>query len=1211
MAGKSQTLAKSKQAEIDSELSRLLRERLTGATQESAAAPLQVTEEGITPVPQEPTVAASPEVGYVGEFNVPKLGPETLELQQQIREQPPSMQNLYDVGDFDARGFMGSTDIMNIWGPVSGPEVIDSLVKVKDNSDNLYTARTNGDPEFEADLALLEAGSIDNLKSPQENEASLDVDNKVKLDQQSLFIGPLGFNASVRTSDARSYRIDPDYMITAFSVIEPMLAQTGTLIPQNVVDSLSKEDVKDLGLQQEIEESQAQTIESMGRSIQKMWYATRGAREGGEFTRPSLENMPKLTQEAYSLAGLHAMQMYAQANPEILKAVPYDTDNDFYQLTPYGQEKIKERAARLKLPTFKIKPLVGTPSSRGQPRQGSQAFAKETTGRQLKTGIKHQNKIYEAMSYYANVRHVVGGMRGKLAFAFGLKAIQEATKARVMGGNSHFTYAADFFDIGQDRINKINRIPVEAQFKLDEVIKQIQSSLPGSPRAEFLANKAEALRDLISESSKESWQQSMYQRHATRQLEMLNDLAVHKDQQISFTFSRQLANTRLTMQQQVMNPQAHKIARNVLGSSSLYTIKPGVNSKEHTAMLVSFGATLFNQALFVPEQSASRMKARIADFKNDPELRIVEHAGKELATVMLGFNPDSTVSRLSQLEANENGIFGVNELVTVPEADALNEALGGLSGTTLAFLNKAKEHPAEFISIIEHAMEFARYMDAKNNNKSFTSQMRPVEVDGISNGLAAIVTQLGLQDPMYRVGVLQDDPDKVLSDYLGIEGDLRDLLKANILSNANNYLENESFKRMHNIADSEDAGLIMEAIKLAADDKKNFLKPPMMTLPYGQSLSAMKGQAYKTIAESKRLTQIADQLGTDMLAGALHHVLTGELTNTLGKDVVDYIQTLQDYIEMSAIVNEPIVYTNALGIKSSINEREYSYESIKEIPTRIRAKGESGSFIETSEKSPGVSGLESQRKKLTTMVRQVISMVKAKGGIPGGATRGAGGPQVVIQLDGATMVNIVTGEVISKLRKENGGRDPYILPIFDAVVTDLGSFLSVTKGINDVWLKMHKEYDLLGELEKGFKTTELVGLAKMKKAAQDNPKAAMSDRNHAEYLWGLITQMAADPEKSTEKYGSRITGRAEKFVESVRKSLPKGGDPVAKITNANAYSFSKMFFETSYSNKIKSKFSIIAKNAKQRREKLLKDLKGIHQYSTDNVKMDYEGIPLP
>ncbi len=1211
MAVLSQILSKSKQQDIGLELSRAMRERILEPTQESAAAPLQVTEEGITPVPQEPTVAASPEVGYVGEFNKPTLTPEALEQQQRITEQPPSMQSLYDVGDFERQGFMGSTDIMNIWGPVSGPEVIDSLVKVKDNSDNLYTARIKSTPEFETDLSLLETGFTDIVKEPKENEATLDVDNKVKLDKQSLFIGPQGFNASVRTNDARSYRIDPDYMITAFSVLEPMLSQTGTLIPQNIVDNLGKEDVKDLGLQQEIEESQAQTIESMGRSIQKMWFTTRNAREGGQGTIPSLENMPKLTPEAYSLAGLHAMQMYAQANPEILKAVPYDTDNDFYQLTPYGQQKIKERADRLKLPTFKIKPLIGTPSNRGQPRQGSQAYAKEYTGRQLKTGIKHQNKIYEAMSYYANVRHVVGGMRGKLAFAFGLKAIQEATKARVMGGNSHFTYAADFFDIGQDRINKINRIPVEAQFKLDEVIKQMLNAPPGSPRAEFLGNKAEALRDLIRVSSEESWQQSMYQRHATRQLEMLNDLAVHKDQQISFTFSRQLANTRLTMQQQVMNPQAHKIARNVLGSSSLYTIKPGVNSKEHTAMLVSFGATLFNQALFVPEQSASRMKARIADFKNDPELRIVEHAGKELATVMLGFNPDSTVSRLSQLEANENGIFGVNELITVPEADALNEALSGLSGTTLAFLNKAKEHPAEFISIIEHAMEFARYMDAKNNNKSFTSQMRPVEVDGISNGLAAIVTQLGLQDPMYRVGVLQDNPDKVLSDYLGIEGDLRDLLKANILSNANNYIENASFKRMYNIVDSEDAGLIMEAVKLAADDKKNFLKPPMMTLPYGQSLSAMIGQAYKTIAESKRLTQIADQLGTDKLASALHHVLIGEVTNTLGKDVTDYIETLQSYIEMSAIVNEPIVYTNALGIKSSINERDYVYEPVKEITSVVRAKGKSGVFIETSEKSPGVEGLESQRKKITTKVRQVLSMVKAKGGIPGGATRGAGGPQVVIQLDGATMVNIVTGEVISKLRKENGGRDPYILPIFDAVVTDLGSFLSVTKGINDVWLKMHKEYDLLHELEKGLKTTELVGLAKMKKAAEDNPKAVMSDRNHAEYLWGLLTQISSDPKKSKEKYGADVTNRVSNFVKSVRKSLPKGGDPVSKITNANAYSISKMFLESSYNNKIKRDFSIIAKNAKQRREKTLKDLKGIHQYYTDNVKMDYEGIPLP
>jgi len=158
---------------------------------------------------------------------------------------------------------------------------------------------------------------------------------------------------------------------------------------------------------------------------------------------------------------------------------------------------------------------------------------------------------------------------------------------------------------------------------------------------------------------------------------------------------------------------------------------------------------------------------------------------------------------------------------------------------------------------------------------------------------------------------------------------------------------------------------------------------------------------------------------------------------------------------------------------------------------------------------------------------------------------------------------------------------------------------------------MHKEYDLLHELEKGLKTTELVGLAKMKKAAEDNPKAAMSNRDHAEYLWGLLTQISSDPSKSKQKYGAELTNRVEKFVKSVRKSLPKGGDPVSKITNANAYSISKMFLESSYNSKIKRDFGIISKNAKQRREKTLKDLKGIHQYSTDNVKMSYEDIPLP
>ena len=1244
MAGKGQVINQSKsQMELSLEEAEFNREEIFFADEQPTIAPTQA-DGGVTPIkvgqerlpiltregtvepqvePQQAPQSNDRGDNVVGEFNTPSLTPEALGELQHIREAPPSIQSHFDM-PMDS-GFIDETDIIKAWGPVHGPQVVESLLRVTDGSDALNTARMdltehrqqNVQDAMEGVVSMQQDGfNFGDIHKPaQEGEATLDKDGKIKLTQQSLLIGPQGLNAATYTGDHRSVRVDPDYLITAFAVLEPLLHSNNELIPQDLIDSLSRDDIKDLGLREAAEESQAQTIESMGKSIHDMWYATRAYRESGPGTIVDPANKNKLTSEAYSLAGLHALQMYAQANPHVLEKVPYDETGEFFQITKAGKQILEERRKLVAPPRLSNLPLIDKPSSKGQSRHARGASARATTGQQIKTDPRHETRLHKAAEYYSSVKHVVGNVRGKIAFAFGLKAIEEGAQATVEGPNDHFTEAADYFDIGQKRIDKIKSIYKEAQYKLDEVNDKIfnlaEAGGGGTARMEFLTNKAQALAALIEEASKPEWQQAMYQLHATRQLEMLNDLALHKDHQISFTFSRQLANSRLTMQQQVMNPQSHKIARNVLGSSTLYEINPFSRSDEDWAMLVSFGATLFNQANYAPPASYERMRARIKS-GSDPQMKIVEQAGKELGYLLLDYETKNTVDALSALEANEGGVFGVDNLLRVPELEHITAALDDVSDSTKGFLESAREHPDEFVSILESAVEFARYMDARRNNKTFTSQMRPIEVDGISNGLAALLAQLGMMAPMFRVGVLRQDPNMVLSDYQGIEGDLRDLFKHNLLENAHRYFTDFKTMETHGISDS-DFEVLQEAITLAVEDKANFLKPPMMTLPYGQALDSMISQAYKTILESQRLTQIADDMGHQKLAEILHTVMVGELKNTLGKEVTDYIEALQDMTEYATLLDEPVVYTQAVGTKTSISKRKFVQDEVPKYRTRVRAKDEEGNFKETPKGSK--ADILSHSSDLTMKSRSMLTASASKGGIPGAYTRSAGAPQVVIGLDGATLVNLATGEVIAKLRNANNGRDPYILPIFDAVVTDLGSFKSVVEGLNEVWSDLVLKYDLIEELQKGFKTSRMVGLKRLEARAKDDPQGKPRNSDHTEYvvshIEGILRKVnSKDPHvaaKAWNDYGDVTIGRLRKFINGIESKARKmKTTPSDVLTNSNMYSIAQVLLESDHQKKLATRFSAIQRKSRKGRKAIMDVFKESYQYNTDNVKMKYD-----
>ena len=1178
-------------------------------------------------VAPDPTINAEPvgvteqEYGFAPQENMQERAPESEEeaaALQLRQEQMEAADTFQDRQGTVAQG-MGFNDLVSVFGERAGSikdgmlrlgqvdQVVIPMTEGQDRTDTLnsMSGAMKRQPKILAEGEVDTQNYVDKQKTKPLNSAEL-----------------LGHLGAVRLArDKVTLQASPDWNILNLAMVEGNLAQqaaTDSLIPPEMVNSMSSREVSDLTGVDESDIKSPISNGQLGRSIVEEWVKMKQrATEGPEAVIDAHLNPDNaLTKEAYEQVGVMAKQTYAIAQPGIYQGVEVTTRNGMtktdYQLTPAGMELLTRMESNLLPPKVVARPQVtvdATPTTRNATK------TKEYTGDHYEAKPKRGEVVAEeeARINLASVRHVVNNVRLKAGMLMGLSGIQSASQARLISQKDLESdgwdgplesgmivvngKAAEMLGVGQGAADTINFASRNAGYRADNIVLQLEEVKDvNSPRYISLSDELDMLRTFQIKSSDPQWRLKMYNRQATRALQMMQDIAEFKDDPISFTNYLQKGTSRIGYSAQKMNMQNNKMARQMYGSGTVYTVTPGSHSAAEWAMLVTMGSHFFAETNSVPEETYKNMRRRIVN--KDDKLIAIAAVGRKLKAMLAGYDVNSTTDALRKMDTVDNRIKGVKEAVATSNFM--------IDDTQVKeFLDEAFKHPNEVVNLIEEAIELGNYMDSvESGNKPFDSSMRPIEVDGISNGLAALTAQLGVREVMYRIGVLREEPSKVLANYKGIEGNLRQVLAENMRTSLDEILQdkniNKDFKL--NLDNKEE---VLGLLELAIKNDVPFLKMPLMTLPYGQAITSMSTTMLETVTTSPELTEIASRpngIGVNKLSKLLHVILEKNLNKTLGAEVAEFAAAVQDMTDVAMAANEPIRFKKATGTWTSSNTSEQVATNKRNIDSKI---------METWNEQLQDGSLKRRGKEiLRARFGPTVKELGATGTKASGANAMKTGilAQAVISMDGSTMATTLSGEAYKRLQAQSGVKTPYVTAIYDAVIGDLGSFKSLIENINRTWIDTTMKFDLLKGLTDGAVDAQRRGAAKLEAIAKENPKGLVSNSTQAAHIMGSILNEISNndnPPQGMVNTFYEISQDADlrfKALTDSQKTTLRVRSPMDMITNKQMFEL-YVKVKPIMDRKI-AKMRGVADVAKASRSKLHKELGSnpVFQYHVDALK---------
>jgi len=1125
-----------------------------------------------------------------------------LEDRQQDIEASQSLQQLHggSLGDY------GPKDIHNIAGPTAAPHFIDAVKRLQQTDSTMLPFDEVKSMESVKSMMGVERGPAQDVAVDGDKldmRTYVDKQKTKPLNSAELFGHMDAFRFS---GDSRVTEVLPDFQILNLALMESVLsaqAESESMVPQDMLDNFSPDEIADLtgssisDLESGVSEGQ------IGRELHAGWLKFQQVRDEGIDTVPDAHLNPanEMTKEAYEKLGMWAKQAYSLGNPHMYQAVQTKTANGTrgdYLITPLGRKILEQNKKELWPPEIKARPQVSA-----NPQPTSQySNQKQTTG--LKVKDKRKNSPEDQLRVNSSkVRHHISPVRLKAGMILSLVGVGKSASMQMVDGNVKVEgNAAEMLGIGQKAADKINNMSRNASLRAESMAMELQAMSQSSPKAQHLANKIEILRAFSAESADAGWKERAYRRKATQALEMLQDIAEFSKDPISFTNYIQNGTSRLGYSAQKMNPQIHKLARQLYGSGTKYQIKPGSNSNAEVSLLITLDAHFFAEGNAVPEQMIRNMRKRIS--MKDDKLMSISNAGRKLKGILNDYDVDATTDALKQMTQVDNQIRGVSQVM---------ETLTNIQQDpeVARFLDVAFDHPNETINLIEEAIELSRYMDTIERGGSFSTMFRPVEIDGISNGIASVSAQLGLQGMMHRVGVLRTDPKKILAEFDGVEGKIIKVLAKNMRDSLPDLVNSFDFSKDFDV-DINDLAEITDLVELAIANESEFLKPPLMTIVYGQAIKSMLGTVMNAVTSDPALNEMAElhPLGVLGVSRMLHRVLEYNLEMTLDPKIFEFIGALTGTAEVVMLVDEPLIFDKATGSKASIGSSEYIAQEGSPVISQIREKYVTPKngvvYGDPSKKHPSTIGSERlTRTKYQPTTAEVGSLGKKSTGAS--KTKAAILPQVAISNDGSVVANTFSGSSYTRIQKESGSEVPYFTPIYDAVVADAGSFMPIMNAINREWVKATMEYDLLRSIADGANEAYKRGAVKLSTKASKDPQGLMSNRLQAEHMLTkahYLLPKGKDAKAPTAKQKAVLgilKDTSDRFA-----GLPKSNyhltEQAHMLTNAQALELFKIM-TPDMKYKLQMMYDV-AGDAKVRRNELRKVLGSNHvfEYSVDALK---------
>lgn len=868
------------------------------------------------------------------------------------------------------------------------------------------------------------------------------------------------------------------------------------------------------------------------------------AYRNGEPTDSYLEDYQGTTPAAFEAISHTILDLYANIAPNMVTVNEGNWAEGrakTYELSPEGRLILDKSI--VKVPDFKADFLQTKPTDG--------AYQYENSLLKTSTGVvpsPESQALAETRDNMSSVPIVIDKRRGDLILMLGVSAFGTTPMQFRSGGEVNYTQ--NMIDIGPQRIAKIQAIAPRMIAERDQLMGKAETA--SGPRQlalldEVAAKDESIARFLETGTNPETGTNSMralFFQEANKSLEVLSTILNQGDKPFYHTFVTQTVTQRLhTLQQGTF--QQHHLMRQAVGSGVKYAVKPLGGSQIETNFLENVSVIFFNGGKLKPEAQLSTALGHIRS--NSPTYKGAVAMGTKLKKYLSEFNRDKAQAAIAGLRVTPKGLEGIKGLVDVrPEGMAADVELNRFLET---LASQPKSHHNS-IQVLDYLMALSDYEAARIEGTSAHLSVSPVEIDGISNGLASFVLSLGLEDQQYRTGVLRaEGANEVLGFWKDLpstgdlsidseyKGDLRDTLDQMLKQNLSNEVSSlvmfqKEFQEEHNYSE-EDIPALRKLLELANQDKANFRKSPMLTFAYGQEAHNLIDSVYDTITSNPVLLASAEAFpnggGVVAAANFLQGVRHQALEFSLGPDVMEMQGLLKEGVEYGQLYGTAISVNNPAGGSTSFTGKETQYtgatSDLKTTKPIDKTSGKQGKRddslnrrIAKADRQGNKKLAETLRGQLSTsgsggtssmLVKEKVSRrtpLASRGGISGGQARGQVGPAMAQSLDGAAMVKTFSGDSWKKMSAAVGGQ-PFLLPIFDAIIPDLGSQHVAREAINKNWFDMASKAQIFKDFGDSVGKAASEGPAIFRKLAKERT-GVINEAEHgmlADHLVSLLT----------------------------------------------------------------------------------------------------------
>ena len=766
----------------------------------------------------------------------------------------------------------------------------------------------------------------------------------------------------------------------------------------------------------------------LGKEVYESWKRQQALMQGIP-TDNYVSDAGKITQETFTLLGDLSKELYSTANSEMLYRDASKTGINKGQvdfiLTPKG-------VSNLNILNDSFKALFSRPEVPPQNTPtGQLAYEGQRRTRKWTTvmdkDLGDTSLIEQSTANYNSIALVSDPNREALSLMFAMQALGNFDGETDSGSN----YYADMFEVGIKRERKADRQREAYMKERDQYMLAPEENKDKILALEAILDKYDPKQIVRQEQEK--------------MFTLIDSIARYGGKANYITYAVQALTGRTHVQQTLYNPQSHKIIRSVVGSGNVFAFKPRSDSKLET----SWKEVIATRILTDPIVEADPNAKGIDKLSTKQRLRIFEEQrknksssywqavgyGEALLAAKNNFNVTQAKDNIQRL-ANAKD---VNETKAIKEEIFSSDLYAADPLSQFPDLKKILAgHDKEAPLFADYYMDLAKYEKAVANKSQFSTSIS-VEIDGRTHGPATNAALIGVYEMAQRAGLLRDQ------DYYATDlPDLRDAMGVDMLTRLGEF-QGTLYKE-------EQHGVYEQLLKLAIADRNVFLKKSPMTMGYGQEIESLK-QHVKEVIDTGKSSELIQQLmeqnniSKEEAVLFLHTMLVDSIFNVLSSSVIAAGKVMKANALFAQMTDIPLVFTNAMGFKSyaagreSFLDKSYGYDIRPEDPN-------------------------SKVQRITTQFYgSRVSGSAIRGDIGPGGYGGRIQAIGVQSYDGNMIARTGTGaswKKINEIAKQNGSKNgAFMLPIFDAFVTDLGSYETVREEANKNWAESIKNHSYI------------------------------------------------------------------------------------------------------------------------------------------------------